>query len=97
MPLSKERKEYLYDYQSKKLKRVPLDLTKEKYIEVQAAAAAAGQSVNGYIKTAIDQRIERDNSAHDGAECATSATISSGKEAPAVAEKATDGVIDGEA
>lgn len=55
-----KRKQYLYQYQQDKLKRVPLDLTKEKYAQVQAAAAAAGESVNGYIKQAIDERMERD-------------------------------------
>ena len=43
-----------------KLKRIPLDVQKEKYEEIAAAAANAGESVNGYIKVAIDQRIERD-------------------------------------
>ena len=27
----------------------------------KAAATAAGESVNGYIKKAVDQRMERDN------------------------------------
>ena len=34
---------------------------KEKYEEIKAAATAAGESVNGYIKKAVDQRMERDN------------------------------------
>ena len=58
--MDKGRKEYLYQYQKRNLKRVPLDLTKEKYIEVQSASKAAGESVNGYIKKAIDERMERD-------------------------------------
>ena len=44
-----------------KLKRIPLDVQKEKYEEIKAAATAAGESVNGYIKKAVDERMERDN------------------------------------
>lgn len=60
MALSEQRKEYLYDYQKTKLKRIPLDVPKEKYKEIKAAADAAGEKVNGYIKKAVDMRIERD-------------------------------------
>ena len=58
--MEQDRKEYLYQYQREKLKRVPLDLTKERYAEVQTAAKAAGESVNGYIKKAIDERMRRE-------------------------------------
>ena len=61
MTLSDQRKEYLYDYQKSKLKRSPLDVQKEKYEEIKAAADHAGESVNGYIKKAIDERMERDS------------------------------------
>ena len=61
MTLSDQRKEYLYDYQKSKLKRIPLDVQKEKYEEIKAAADYAGESVNGYIKKAIDERMERDS------------------------------------
>lgn len=60
MALSEQRKEYLYDYQKTKLKRIPLDVPKEKYEEIKAVADAAGEKVNGYIKKAVDMRIERD-------------------------------------
>lgn len=63
MALSEQRKEYLYDYQKAKLKRIPLDVPKEKYEEIKAAATAAGEKVNGYIKKAVDMRIDRDNAA----------------------------------
>ena len=49
------------NYAKKNLKRIPLDVQKEKYEEIKAAATAAGESVNGYIKKAVDQRMERDN------------------------------------
>lgn len=61
MALSEQRKEYLYEYQKTKLKRIPLDVTKEKYEQIVVAAAAKNEKVNGYIKRAIDERMERDN------------------------------------
>ena len=62
MPMTDQRKDYLYSYQKKNLKRIPLDVQKEKYEEIKAAADAAGEPVNGYIKKAIDERMQRDNS-----------------------------------
>ena len=61
MALSAQRKGYLYEYQKAKLKRIPLDVTKEKYDQIKSAAETTGESVNGYIKKAIDERMERDN------------------------------------
>ncbi len=51
---------YNMEYAKTKLKRIPLDVQKEKYEEIKTAADAAGESINGYIKSAIDQRMERD-------------------------------------
>lgn len=62
MPLSESQKQARYNYAKKSLKRVPLDVQKEKYEEIKAAATAAGESVNGYIKKAVDQRMEREAS-----------------------------------
>ena len=62
MPLTEAQRQARYKYAQKSLKRIPLDVQKEKYEEIKAAAEAAGESVNGYIKTAIDERILRDNS-----------------------------------
>lgn len=59
MAMTEQRKDYLYNYQKEKLKRIPLDVTKEKYEEIKAAADAVGETVNGYIKKAIDERMER--------------------------------------
>lgn len=49
--------QYDMEYAKKKLKRIPLDVTKDKYREIKTAAEAANESVNGYIKRAIDNRI----------------------------------------
>ena len=52
-----KKTQYNIEYAKKNLKRIPLDVQKEKYEEIQTAATAAGESVNGYIKKAIDTRL----------------------------------------
>lgn len=61
MPEISTKAKYDIEYAKNKLKRIPLDVQKEKYEEIKAAATAAGESVNGYIKKAINERMERDN------------------------------------
>lgn len=61
---SESKTEYNIKYAKEKLKRIPLDVQKEKYEEIKAAADAAGEKVNGYIKKAIDERMKRENSAN---------------------------------
>lgn len=63
MPLTENQKQSRYNYAKKALKRIPLDVQKEKYEEIKAAADNAGEPVNGYIKKAIDERMERDSQA----------------------------------
>lgn len=48
-------------YKANNIKRIPLDVPKEKYEAIKAAADAAGESVNGYIKRSIDERMSRDS------------------------------------
>lgn len=48
-------------YRAKKIKRVPLDMQKADYERLAAAASAKGETVNGYIKQAISERMERDS------------------------------------
>lgn len=60
MALSEAQKKANTKYKEKSIKRIPLDVQKEKYEEIKAAADAAGEKVNGYIKRAIDERMERD-------------------------------------
>ena len=50
-------KAYSIEYARQKLKRIPLDVQLDKYAEIQAAAATAGEPVNTYIKKAIDMRM----------------------------------------
>ena len=60
MAYTDKTKQYVYDYKAKNIKRVPLDLQLTEYLEIKAAAEASGESVNGFIKTAIRQRMERE-------------------------------------
>ena len=47
-------------YKANNIKRIPLDVPKDKYETIKAAAEAAGEPVNGYIKRAIDERMQRE-------------------------------------
>lgn len=60
MPLTDKQKQQRIEYAKKNLKRVPLDVQKEKYDEIKAHAETRGETVNGFIKRAIDETIERD-------------------------------------
>lgn len=61
MPTNEAKKKYDIQYAKDKLKRIPLDVQKGKYEKIKVSASAVGESVNGYIKKAIDQRMEREN------------------------------------
>lgn len=60
MPLTENQKQSRYNYAKENLKRIPLDVQKSKYEEIKAHADSKGESVNGFIKRAIDETIERD-------------------------------------
>lgn len=57
MPTKENKSKYDIQYAKNNLKRIPLDVRKEKYEEIKAASEKAGETVNGYIKKAIDQRM----------------------------------------
>ena len=61
MSEKQSRSEYLRNYAKEKLKRIPLDVQKEKYEQIKEAAGLTGESVNGYIKEAIDRRLSSGN------------------------------------
>lgn len=61
MAYNESRKKASIEYAKRSLKRIPLDVQKEKYDEIKAAADKAGETVNGYIKKAIEQRMENEN------------------------------------
>ena len=60
MPTKESKTKYDMNYAKTKLKRIPLDVQKEKYEQIKAAADLTGESVNGYIKKAIDERMDRE-------------------------------------
>ncbi|WP_026493080.1 MULTISPECIES: hypothetical protein [unclassified Butyrivibrio] len=57
-----DKNKWMNEYKKDTLKRIPLDVKKEKFIEIQEHAQNGGESVNGFIKRAIDETMERDNS-----------------------------------
>lgn len=61
MSVTESQKKASNKYRAKNIKRIPLDIQKTKYEEIKQYASNANESVNGYIKTAIDQRMEREN------------------------------------
>ncbi len=59
-PRSEASKKAQYKYNAAHLKRIPLDVKLEYYDGIKAAADAAGETVNGYIKKAIEMRMAAD-------------------------------------
>ena len=60
MPASAKKKQYDIEYAKTHLKRVPLDLRLDKYIEIKAHAENNAETVNGFINRAIVETMERD-------------------------------------
>ena len=63
MPVSKAQQKATNKYISKAYDRVNLTLPKGQKDEVQAHAAAQGESVNAFINRAINEAMERDKAA----------------------------------
>lgn len=61
MTYNENKRKYNDKYKQEKMKRIPLDVQKTKYEEIKAAADNANESVNGYIKKAIDMRIQSES------------------------------------
>ena len=58
MPTTKAQQEAVARYKAKKYSRIPLDVPKEYHEYLKARASQDGQSVNAWIKQAIDERAE---------------------------------------
>ena len=63
MPLSEKAKQnknkYNNEWKRKNVKRIGLEVSHEKYKEIKQAADTSGDSVNGYIKKAIDEKLDK--------------------------------------
>ena len=57
MPYNEATYQASRKYKESNIKRVPLDMQKSAYDRLKAAADAAGESVNGWIKGAIEARL----------------------------------------
>ena len=64
MTLSEKAKQNKYKYTSEwkrqNVKRIGLEVSPDKFEEIKQAADTSGESVNGYIKKAIDERLSKD-------------------------------------
>jgi len=54
------KKKYTAEYKSKMYKRVPLDLRLSVYDAIKDHAASRNETVNGFIKRAISETMQRD-------------------------------------
>ena len=50
-------------YNERNIKRIPLDVQKSFYDELYVLVSSQGLTINGYIKEAIRERMERDKQA----------------------------------
>ena len=55
---------YINEFKKQNLKRIPLEVSKEKYEQIKEHTSKTDESVNGFIKRAIDQTMESDNLAN---------------------------------
>jgi hypothetical protein len=62
-----QKRQYDMKYAKSHLKRIPLDVPKASYDEIKAHAAGQGETVNGFIKRAITETMERDQAQPIGA------------------------------
>ncbi len=65
MALSENRKASMYRYAKDHLKRIPLDVQKGDFERIKAHADKRGETVNGFLKRAIMETMERDDQATD--------------------------------
>lgn len=63
MTVSKAQKAATAKYEEKAYDKVLVRLPRGKKSEIEAAAKPKGQSVNGFISEAIDEKLQRNNTA----------------------------------
>ena len=59
-----DRNEYFRKYKKDNYKRIPLDVTKNFYEQIKLHAESMHESVNGFIKRAINECIKNDTKKH---------------------------------
>lgn len=59
MAVTKAQMQAVAKYKEKAYKRIPLDVRKEDYEVIKRIADHLGESVNGFIKQAISERLAR--------------------------------------
>lgn len=59
--MNENKKKYDIEYKKKYLKRVPLDLPLSQYESVKSHCQERSESVNGFIKRAIEETMKRDS------------------------------------
>ena len=59
--VSKAQQKAVAKYMKNNYDEIKVRVEKGKREIIKTAATAAGESVNGYIKKAVDQRMDRDN------------------------------------
>ena len=66
MPLTEKQTQNRIKYAKKKLKRIPLDMQIDDYERIKDAVTRAGyKSLNGFIKQAINEKLEREVPLHE--------------------------------
>lgn len=61
MPYNEKNKNYSLQYKKDHIKRIPFDVQIETYEQIKEHVQKTGESVNGFIKRAINETMERDN------------------------------------
>ena len=60
MAYTEAQKKATEKYKQANYKRIPLDVPKTEYEKIKGHSEAQGESVNGFIKRAIKETMERD-------------------------------------
>lgn len=63
MPLTDAQKKANIKYKERAIKRIPLDVPKAEYEKIKAHSEWMNESVNGFIKRAINEVMEQDRAA----------------------------------
>lgn len=55
------KNKYINKWKKDNVKRICLEISPDKFQQIKASTEKTGESVNGYIKKAIDDRLSKDN------------------------------------